>query len=523
MHNFMRYESIYTTRGEILDCLGHKLATNQPLINIYWQGTGNRTIDPSQRELLKLLEHHIPAFTCSEELLQRIRKAERTDERLLLCSNIGPEELSRVEELCGSQTNIVIQHDIQRCYPYKQAACHIIGYVRGAQEHQLGTMGLEKYLEDMLHGTAGTRMKKINSFGKKITTLETEPCVSGNSIHTTIDINLQLLAENIFTHPLEGTFILMDPTDGAIKALVSLPNFDPGIFLKPIDTEQWQMLQKKKPFLNKAIQCTYPPGSLFKLVTVSAGLEEHLIQPQDTIMCEGAFNFGNQIYRCNNRRGHGSVSVMQGLARSCNILFYTLGTQLPIDTLTDYATRFGLGTETGFLFPEKSGLMPTRAWKKETKGEQWWQGETVSAAIGQSYMSVTPLQIACMIGSIFTGYLVRPRIHSDEEVRTRPIDIKPETLDFLQKSMRSVVTEGTGKQMHTVKEITLYAKTSTAQVVALKPGNRSKEYREHGWLVAYFTCKSHKPLVMVILVEHAGSSRVPTTIAKEFLLQYCRT
>lgn len=542
-HNYIRYESISTARGEILDCNGHKLVTNRPLTNLYWQGTGCRTLSTTQRELLSHLETIIPAFrynahacgtrtrgthtcdthTCNAYMLQCIHKAERTNERLLLCANISTKELCRLEELCGSHRNILIQHDTQRYYPHGPAASHIIGYVRGSQHDQIGNMGLEKYLEDTLQGSNGTCIKTINSFGKKIMTHETQPSVSGNTIHTTLDIKLQLLAEKVFADPHEGTFILMDPSNGAIKALVSLPNFDPTVFLTPIDPETWQTLQNKKPFLNKAIHCTYPPGSLFKLVTVSAGLEENLIQAQDTFVCEGSFICGNRTYRCHNKRGHGSISVMQGLARSCNILFYRLGTQLTVDTLADYATRFGLGTPTGFLFPEKTGLVPTAAWKKEMKGEQWWPGETVSAAIGQSYILVTPLQIARMIGSIFTGYLVKPRIDMNEEIETIPIEIKPEILNFLQQSMRSVVTEGTGKQMHAVKEITLYAKTSTAQVVALKPGNRSKEYREHGWVVAYFTCKDHDPLVMVILAEHAGSSRVPMTIAKEFLLEYSKT
>lgn len=522
VHNYTRYESICSTRGEILDCNGHKLATNRPRISIYWQGTGNRTLHASQHELLTLIQQHISTFALNDACLQRIRKAERTNERILLCTDIDPIALSCIAEQCGADKNIHIHHEVQRHYPFKEAASHIIGYVRGGYKQQLGTMGLEKYLEDMLQGTGGIRIKTVNSYGKKIHTSKPKASTQGNSIQTTLDITLQLLAEKIFAHPHEGTLILMNPIDGAIKALVSLPNFDPSLFLAPIDSQTWHMLQNKKPFSNKALQCTYPPGSLFKLITVSAGLEEHLIQPNNSFTCEGSWKFGNRLYRCHNRRGHGTISVMQGLARSCNILFYQLGAQLSIDTLTDYAMRFGLGLPTGILFPEKIGLMPTAAWKKETKGEPWWQGETVSAAIGQSYMSVTPLQIARMIGSIFTGYLVKPRIHLDETVEKTPLTIKPETLEFLRSSMRSVVTEGTGKQMHTVKEITLFAKTSTAQVVALKPNNKTKEHREHGWLVAYFTCKNKDPLVLVVLVEHAGSSRVPLMITKEFLLEYCK-
>jgi penicillin-binding protein 2 len=516
----MRYETISTYRGEILDCNGQKLATNKSLINVYWQGTGYRNLQSHHLDLLKQLENIIPTFSCTDELIRLLHKTERANDRLLICTDIQMEELMRIEEICGMHKNICIQHDTQRYYPHQQTACHIIGYLCNSPHHKSGTMGLEKYLEDTLQGSNGKRIKIINSYGKKICAQEMQRAEHGNTIHATLDITMQHLAEQIFAPPHEGTFILMDPVDGAIKALVSLPNFDPTIFLSPLSSASWQKIQDQKPFLNKAIQCTYAPGSLFKLITAGAGLEHNLIAPHDTFTCSGSLTFGDRINHCNNRKGHGKMSVMQALAHSCNILFYRLGIQLSVDTIADYAARFGLGIPTGFLFPEKSGLIPTAAWKYNTKNEQWWPGETLSVAIGQSFVSVTPLQIARMISSIFTGYLVKPRIHTYEKIETQPLHIKPETLDFLQHSMISVVTEGTGRQIRTIKDITVYAKTGTAQVTALQKNNHTHKYREHGWFTAYFTCKEKAPLVMVILVEHAGSSRIPTHLAKEFLLKY---
>lgn len=519
-HNYIRYESICTTRGEILDSKGKKIATNRPLISIYWQGTGNRILHASQHELLALVQKHISAFNCNENILQRVRKAERTNERVLLCDTIDTIELSCIEELCGAHKNILIHYDIQRHYPHNQAACHIIGYISGPQKRQLGSMGLEKYLEDTLQGTNGTRIKTVNSYGKKINSLETEASVNGNSIHTTLDIGLQLLAEKVFTQPHEGTFILMDPKNGAIKALVSLPNFDPTLFLAPIDPETWHTIQNKKPFQNKALQCTYPPGSLFKLITISAALEHGIIKAHDTFVCKGHTEFCGRKYLCNRTTGHGKLSIQQALATSCNPLFYELGKQIKIDTLADYAHRFGLGEKTGITLPEQHGLIPTSDWKKQTHGERWWPGETLSATIGQSYLLVTPMQIARMTSSIFTGYLVKPRILLNEPIEKAQLNIQPETINFLKDSMRSVVTEGTGRRVNRIKDFLIHAKTSTAQMSNMAKRKLGKQFLEHGWVVAHFAYKDHDPLVMVILVEHAGSSRVPMLIAKEFLLSY---
>lgn len=517
MGNYTRFETIDSMRGEILDCNGLKLATNRPVINLYWQGTGRKKLSSEQTNLLKGLSTYLSNAHFNEELIQEILKAERTKKRILIYSDVSVHELSQIEEMC-SGININIQHDKRRYYPFQKTACHIIGYLRDSQQ-VAGTMGLEKYQGHVLQGKEGTRTTTINLLGKKITAQEA-PAHLGTSIKTTIDINIQLLAEKVFHDAYKGTCIIMNPADGAIKALVSLPNYDPTIFLGSLGSNEWHELQEARPFLNKATQCAYPPGSLFKLITACAALEYAIIEPQSRFCCKGSFTCGNRTYYCNNRKGHGELSIMQGLARSCNIPFYMIGTQLPIDTLADYAHRFGLGLPTGFLMPEKSGLVPTASWKYKTKNERWWPGETVSAAIGQSYLLTTPLQITRMFAGIFTGYLVKPRIMEDEPVETKTLAIKPDTLQFLQQSMRAVVTQGTARLIGTSDKITVYAKTSTAQVASLHP-NRKKEHLEHGWFACYFECENRPPLVLVILVEHAGSSRVPARIAKEFIVNYC--
>ncbi len=201
-------------------------------------------------------------------------------------------------------------------------------------------------------------------------------------------------------------------------------------------------------------------------------------------------------------------------------MFYEIGKDIDIDLLAQYAFKFGLGKKTGIIFPEQTGIVPSKEWKQEHKGEQWWPGETLSVSIGQSFLLVTPIQVARMIASIFTGYLITPRILSDEPIIKEPLDIAPETISFLQESMKSVVTRGTGKRINKVKDIEIYAKTSTAQISTFRKRTLNTAFLEHGWFVAHFQYKNYSPLVIIILVEHVGTSQVATNIAKNFLVEY---
>ena len=218
--------------------------------------------------------------------------------------------------------------------------------------------------------------------------------------------------------------------------------------------------------------------------------------------------------------GHGLLNIEQSLAHSCNILFYETGKKISIDLLANYAHRFGLGEKTNIMFAEKEGLVPSTAWKRRVKNERWWPGETLSVAIGQSYLLATPVQIARMISSIFTGQLVTPRVLMNEPINKQPLAISLETRKFLQQSMQKVVHQGTGQKVKTIKDIKIYAKTSTAQTSSLEKRDWGTEYMEHGWFVAYFSYKDYKPLTLVILVEHASTSRVPAGIAADFLREY---
>lgn len=522
--NYLRFEKIAPLRGNIIDRNGELLATNKPTTHVYWKGTGNARLTQEQLSLLNTIAIITEQpIIIDEDSLQSILHTEKYRGEILLAQDLSLEQISQIEEQLAGAPNIFLSTSCKRTYPFKNRASHILGYLGALQTPSIGKMGLEKVYDDQLHGTDGRRLKKINSVGTPLSHIDVEKALTGQTIQTTLDIGLQDIAETIFPTDKAGVVLIMDPQDGDILALVSRPDFDPNMFLNPITQEEWHALQEEKPFLNRAFGACYPPGSLFKLVTASAALEHGIITPESTCYCQGFLNFCGRDYHCHCKTGHGTLSSTQAIAKSCDILFYDIAKRLHVDIIAEYAARYGFGEPTGSSFPEKKGLVPSSAWKKKALKERWWTGETLSMAIGQSYLLVSPIQAARLIGSIFTRHLVRPRIVLDEPIEKTPLNIRPETLSFLRNSMRFAVTEGgTGRAVSRVKDIEIYGKTSTAQVSALEKRELGGKYLEHGWFAAYLRYKDQRPMVIVILVENIGSSYVATALVRDFLVQYKR-
>jgi penicillin-binding protein 2 len=517
--NYTRIEKIASTRGNILDVHGQLLATNRPVTDLYWQGTNNLTLTPHHHTTIAALQTILGDHLLITVDQVSLRRTEKQGTQLLLARDLTLEQLSKIAELSHCP-NLTLTTRFKRHYPHGSLASHLVGYLGHLYDDPIGKMGLEKVLEENLKGKEGEVLKIINSLGKKLTEKELKQPLSGEDIRTTIDLNIQRLAEQLFPPDYAGSFIIMDPKNGALRALVSRPDFDPTIFLSPLDPVQWHTLQEKKAFLNRAFNACYPPASIFKLVSTSAGLEKGIIDQDTMIHCKGFYTFGDHNHWCHQHNGHGTLSVQKALALSCNILFFHIGKHVAIDTLANYAHRFGLGQKTNIIFPEHEGVVPTSHWKLITKKERWWPGETLSAAIGQSFLLVTPIQIARMIASIFEGYLVTPRLLEQEKIEKRPLLISRTTLEFLRQSMRSVVSIGTGVSVSHIRDIEVHAKTGTAQTSSLALRNLDDKYLEHAWFVAHFRYKNHDPLILVILIEHVGSSRVATAVAKSFLLEY---
>ena len=519
--NFLRLEKVYPKRGNILDSTGKLLATNRPIHNLYWQGSGTYNLSEEKINILKYIGQIINKnIIKNKKLLAQIKHAERFHKKTLIASDINFDQLSKIEEQFPYTNAISISTSFKRFYPYRSLASHILGYLGRINVETTGKMGLEKMFEDMLKGKSGSIIKTINSFGKKLSETTIENALSGRDIKITLNINMQRIVEKIFPKNEIGTMIVMNPQNGAIVALVSQPNFDPNIFLQPILKNDWEKLQENNPFLNRAFDACYPPGSIFKLVTTSAALEHNIIDPDQNWDCKGYVYFGGRKYLCHKLDGHGELTTSQALEQSCNTFFYDIAKKIDIDLLADYAHRFGLGKKTSIIFPEKNGIVPSRKWKFENKGEQWWPGETLSTSIGQSFLLTTPIQVACMVSSIFTGYLVTPRILEDEPISMIELPISETTLEFLRKSMKMVAQTGTGRNISRIKNLEIYMKTSTAQTSALYKRKFGHIYREHRWLVAYFQYKDHDPLTLVILIEHSESARAAKNTARKFLIAY---
>ncbi len=511
-NNFTRFQTIFPLRGNITDTSGILLATNRPVINVIWQGTGNRTLTEHQEILLKRIEN-LSQKGFDAAFIKKIKQAERYKTKIVVIGDLSPTSLASLLEQFSMSENLVIENNFRRYYPYGHLASHLLGYINQIDQKVFGRMGLESLLQGDLQGKDGQRMLIINSVGTNIFQQETLTPLKGDVVCTTLDVRLQLLAEEFFPKEFLGTLLVMDPRTGALRVILSRPDFDPSMFLKTVKSDEWHNFQQGQPLLNRAFNACYPPASIFKLITMSAALEHKIIEQDDTIMCRGSLRLGSRPYHCANRHGHGMLSVKEALSKSCNILFFYIGKHLSIDVLADYAQRFGLGSKTDVLFPERAGLVPSIAWKRQTKGEPWWRGDTLSCAIGQSYLLTTPIQIARMIGAIFEGRLVRPRILEEEPISYQFLNIKQETLDFLQESMKLAADEGTGQLVGRIKDIKAYTKTGTAETTT------NKSTPEHAWFVAYFQYKA-EPLVLVILVENVGAAKVATRIAKNYLNGY---
>jgi len=516
--NFLRIEIIPPLRGDVYDCRHELLAANRPVFDVFWQGVG-RVLAENDLAALKKIETIIQGDFFGSARFPSLCFASKYARRMLLKEDVSFEQLCQLSEQCADVANLVIANRFQRTYPHGQLACHILGYLNRG-EH-VGQSGVERKFDTELQGQEGQVIQVINSTGKMLTQQIAKQAKAGADISLTLDFQLQRLAEKTFEGDQAGAFIVMDPADGAIRALVSCPRFDPNIFLHSFSDDTWEQLVVNNPLLNRATSAMYPPASTFKVVTWAAGLDEGVAAQNSELFCNGYVTFCGRKYYCMQHLGHGALTPKQALVVSCNCPCFHMARKLSIDCLADYARRFGLGEKTGFLLSEKSGLVPTTTWKKQVKGERWWKGDTLSVSIGQGYLLVTPLQVARMVGSICTGWLVGPRLLESEPVAKKKLNISGYTLAFLRNAMKEVVIEGTGRRLGKIQSFEISAKTGTAQTCSLtKEKNNNKYLLEHGWLAGYFSYKGQKPLVMVVLLENTGSSHEAVQFAANFLREY---
>jgi penicillin-binding protein 2 len=434
------------------------------------------------------------------------------------------EEIAYIEARKSDFPGLMIEAEVSREYPYGELGSHLIGYLGKPSPSQLkdpafknippdmfiGQWGIEKLFDDSLRGVPGKRIIEVNALGRQLRMLQETPPAKGNDLTISIDLNLQREAERAFGERA-GALVALKPDTGEILGMISKPSFDPNLFTRGMSRNEWMAISsnRKNPMLNRALQSQYPPGSTFKIVTALAGLEEGVINPDTRVDCRGSIRLGNRTFGCWRKEGHGVVSLYRALVESCDVYFYEAGKRLGIDRIHQYATSIGLGRKTGIaLGKERQGLIPSTAWKKEAKKLPWFPGETLNAAIGQGYVSATPIQLAVMTGTVANGGMrYEPHLIKDAApVMAERLRVNPENLDIIKKGLFGVVNERSGTGWAAKSYITpVSGKTGTAQVIGLRKGaaSYSEMFRDHAWFVAY--APDSKPeIALAVLVEHGG-------------------
>lgn len=453
---------------------------------------------------------------------------------------------ARAFELPG----VVVERNPTRHYPSGTVASHLFGYVGEVTDSQLraatderikvgaviGQAGVEQSYNRLLMGDDGTRRVAVNSIGRELGTLEELPPAEGQPLQLTIDFDVQKAAEDAFAHAgFTGAAVALDPRSGEVLALASLPAYDPNDFARGIDGPTWSMLNSdaRRPLQNRALQGRYSPGSTFKLVVAVAALQEGIATPDFTVDCQGGGVFYGRFFRCHSR--HGPVAMDEALEKSCNTYFYTLGQRAGIDAIHRWATALGLGRPTGIDLPhEATGTVPSREWKRRQLGERWYPGETISVAIGQGSVAVTPLSLAVMMSTVANGgkrvvpHLLKAARTTDGWIAAdRPppssLDLSPTTVETLQRGLWMAVNRAGTAGRARIRGRHVIGKTGTAQVISLAgraaaeaAGGDARRFRDHGWFV--FAAPRDDPRIAgVVLAEHAGHGYLAAPVARHML------
>ncbi len=546
--NRVRNLPVIAPRGRILDREGRVLADNFPAFSVLLMRENASTLAPERLEgirrglglnaveLQHLIEHtaRLPRF-----------------QPIVLKASATLDDIAFVESHSLEYPELDLIQVQQRLYPKREVAAATLGYVGEVSEDMVaksgspyrpgdvvGKFGIERQYDQILSGRDGMRRVIVNSRGEEVGSLTTINALPGNDLRLTIDLDLQMVAEaSLGDQP--GAVVALDPRTGEILAMVSHPSFDPNDFAKRIDRGEWEKLtdDPMKPLMNKAIQAQLAPGSVFKIVTATAALETGTIQPDFTLHCSGAVDIYGHTYHdwvFEKHRGHGSVDLHRAIIVSCDVYFYTLGKLLGIEKIDYFAKRLGLGARTGIDLPaEASGLIPSPEWVQKVFKRKWWAGETMSVAIGQGAVVVTPLQLARMIGAVaWGGTFSRPHLAFRDQLLALGVDppeaasenfpMSDSTLEALMRGMWGVVNEGEGTGADArCPGIDIAGKTGTAQVVSvdLMKSAQNAGFKNNAWFIGF--APSNKPeIVVAALVMRGEHSTVAVPVAREVIKAY---
>lgn len=552
-NNRIKVLPLAPTRGLIYDRNGVILAENRPshsLMIIAEQVKDMDALLAQLGELVQLDEADLERF--AEQ-----RKRRRRFEHLPLRLRLNDMELARVAVKSATLDGVEVVSNLSRYYPLGQTGVHVIGYVGRINEtelqhinannyrgsHYIGKTGIEKSYETVLHGLSGNQSVEVNVKGRVLRVVKRNPPQPGKNLYLNIDIALQRYAEAL----VEGeraSIVAIEPSSGGVLALVSTPTYDPNLFVHGISHADYNALNTSldRPLYNRALRGQYPPGSTVKPFFGLAGLDYGLRQPNQSTYCRGGYSLPGHShqYRDWKRAGHGWISLEQAIAQSCDVYFYDLAHELEIDRMHTFMNRFSFGRKTGIdIVGELSGLMPSREWKRRTRGQPWFPGETLIAGIGQGFMLATPLQLAFATATLANrGQVHQPRVafalddpnsggmQVVSAQRLPAIVLKDKSYwQNVINGMEAVIygRRGTARQIGVDAPYRLVGKTGTAQVFGIKKDEKydedklAKRLHDHSWFIAFAPLDAPKIAVAVVVENGGGGSRIAAPLARKIM------
>jgi penicillin-binding protein 2 len=492
-------------RGRLLDRHGQVLATSRLTYNLYIQP---REVDDAQWPALRDRLATVIGVPAAQLEARRSSGTNAEGFRIDLASGLKPEQVLRFREQAAGLQGAEVDVDILRSYPHGRLASHVLGYTSGITEEEyaqlqpkgyriqdrVGRSGVEKQFEGHLRGEWGGQQVEVNAAGQVQRIIGEKSAEAGQDLRLTLDLALQQAAERALDGVRKGAIVALDPQTGAIRALASRPTFDPNVFSPAPSSSQWSSLNSPDaPLLNRAFQ-GFPPASTFKIVTSVAGLESGRYSADSKVMTMNSFCYAGLCYR--DHGAHGAIGFPFALAVSSNTFYYQVGLKVGPDELFKAARRMGYGQVTGIelVDEETPGLLGDQKWKQEVLGEGWTPVDTITSAIGQGALQVTPIQMARLYAAVANGgWLVTPHLVERATERTW-IGLKPATLQVLRDGLRQVVTIGTAKVLNDPSLPPVAGKTGTGE---------DPPRPDHAWFGGY--APADKPtLVIIAFGENSG-------------------
>lgn len=546
------------TRGLILDRNGVILAHNFFVYTLEITPSKVKDLEQTIADLAKLIE----ISPSDRKRFRKLREQSHDFESVPLRTHLSEEEAARFAVNRYRFPGVEIRSRLFRRYPLGALGSHLLGYIgrindadvknlkdsgdssnyRGSDH--IGKAGVEQFYEHELHGITGTQQVETDADGHAVRVLSSTAPIAGNNLVLSIDSKMQEIAEKAFGNR-RGALVALDPATGQVLAYVSMPTFDPNLFVDGIDPDSWKALNESldKPLINRPLRGLYPPGSTFKPFVALAGLESGQREPPFSINDPGYYTLAGSSHRYRDWKpgGHGSVDIKKAITVSCDTFFYGLAHDLGIERLSAFMSHFGFGKKTGIdLIGEQSGLLPTPQWKQKRWKQPWFPGETLITGIGQGYTLVTPLQLAEAVAMLANnGVAMRPHlvfgIQKPGSNATQPlppevvdsIKLDPAHVELVKEGMIDVTQPGgTAASIGAGAPYLIAAKTGTAQVVGIKQNEKYNEknvaerHRDHALFIAYAPADAPKIAIAAIVENggHGGSAAGP--IARQLMDYY---